>query len=155
MKKYVIIVAAFIVLGIVALAIPMWIRYDYIQYEKDIQAHVLSCSKGDLIAEYKGEKTKVLGQNISKLQTVITVSERSLVFFRPKYDPETAVKLTFPDEAELVIVEDSAKTDKIYIFYHHQSANRCYAVEGYDAFNWITEAISPEGIYQANELMTE
>ncbi|MEA4890415.1 MAG: hypothetical protein VB070_13245 [Clostridiaceae bacterium] len=155
MKKYVIIVAAFIVLGIVALAIPMWIRYDYIQYEKDIQAHVLSCSKGDLITEYKGEKTKVLGQNISKLQTIITVSERSLVFFRPRYDPETAVKLVFPDEAELVIVEDSAKTDKIYIFYHHQSANRCYAVEGYDAFKWITEAISPEGIYQANELITE
>ncbi len=154
MKKYVIIVAVFIVLGIIALVIPMTIRYDYIQYEKDMQAHVLSCSSGDLIASYKGVKTKVLGQNISKLQTVITVTERSLVFFRPKYDPDTAVKLSFPDQAELVIVEDSAKDDKVYVFYHHQSADRCYAIEGYGAFKWITDAISPEGIYQANELIT-
>jgi hypothetical protein len=154
-KKLLVIVIAFLVIGLLAVAVPISLRYDYIQYEKDMMAHDMKLQDGgDVIATYQGQKTRVIGGNIGRLEWALTLTDRTRVFRKPVYDAETAVTIDFPDGARYVIVPDPSIKDKIYIFYSYKDKDRCYTVPaGYKAMDWIVTAISPEGVYSPNEII--
>lgn len=157
MKKLLVIVIAFLVIGLLAVAIPISMRYDYIQYEKDLMAHDMKLQDGgDVVADYQGQKTRIIGGNIGRVEWALTLTERQRVFRKPAYDPADAATIEFPDGARYVVVPDSDVAGKIYIFYTYQDKNRCYTVPaGYDAMNWILTAISPEGVYSPNEIISQ
>lgn len=155
MKKLLVIVIAFLVIGLLAVAIPISLRYDYIQYEKDMMAHDMKLQDGgDVVATYQGQKTRVVGGNIGRLEWALTLTDRTRVFRKPAYDPDLAVTIDFPDGARYVIAPDPSVEDKIYIFYSYKDKNRRYTVPaGYKAMDWIVTAISPEGVYSPNEII--
>lgn len=156
MKKLLVMVIAFLVIGLLAIAIPISLRYDYIQYEKDMMAHDMKLQDGgDVVATYQGQKTRVIGENIGRVEWALTLTDRQRVFRKPAYDPADAVTVEFPDGARYVVVPDSSVADKIYIFYSYKNKARCYTVPpGYKAMDWILTAISPEGVYSPNEIIS-
>lgn len=130
--------------------------YAKVQYEKDVLSHVMSArSEGNLEAEYQGTKTKVLGQNVQRINAVLTVSEMKRLYKKPPFDEENGVYLSFPDGAEFILVVDPDIADGAYIKYSYKNRNKWFHVEGYDTMMWATRAISPEGIYIENESITE
>ena len=154
MKKLLAIVIAFLMIGFLAVAIPVSLRYDYIQYGKDMLAHDLNLQDGgDLIAAYHGQKTRIIGGNIERLEWAMTLTERQRVFRKPSYEPAEAVTIDFPDGARYSVVADPVTADKIYIFYTYKSKDRCYSIQGYSAMSWIVKAISPEGVSSGNEVL--
>ena len=154
MKKLLVLVIAFLVFGFLAIAIPVSLRYDYIQYEKDMLAHDLKLQDGgDLVAEYHSQKTRILGGNIERLEWAMTLTERQRVFKKPSCEFAEAVTIDFPDGARYIVVADPVAADKIYIFYTYKGKDRCYSIQGYNAMGWIVKAISPEGVSSANEIL--
>lgn len=156
MKKLLVIVILFLVIGFLAVAIPVSLRYDYIQYEKDMMAHDMKLQDGgDVTASYQGQKTRVIGGNIGRLEWALTLTDRTRVFRKPDYDADQAVTIEFPDGARYVVAPDPAVIDKIYIFYSYKDKERCYTVPaGYKAMDWILTAISPDGVYSPNEIIS-
>ncbi len=130
--------------------------YAKVQYEKDVMSHVMSIgAEGNLEAEYQGARTKVLGQNVRRINSVLTVSEMKRIYLKPPLDEESGVYLSFPDGAEFALVEDPKVEDGAYIKYSYKKSVKWFRVEGYDTMMWTTRAISPEGLYTENESITE
>lgn len=142
MKKLVIPVVVLLVLGIAAIIIPLTMRYDYVQYEKNVLAHFMSCDDDQTpTAEYQGVKTQIPEKQLNRLQWLLTITERQRVFIFPEYDAAAAVTIVFPDDASFTIVEAADAADKVFIFYTYNGKKRCYSVEGYDAFQWLLKII--------------
>ena len=130
--------------------------YAKVQYKKDVMSHVMSVgAEGNLEAEYQGTRTNVLGQNVRRINTVLTVSEMKRIYLKPPLDEENGVYLSFPDGAEFILIEDLDADDGAYIRYSYKNRDKWFRVEGYDTMMWVTRAISPEGLYTENESITE
>ena len=130
--------------------------YAKVQYEKDVMGHVMSIdAEGNLEAEYQGTRTKVIGQNIRRIKSVLTVSEMKRIYKKPPLDEENCVYLSFPDGAEFILIEDPKAADGAYIRYSYKRRVKWFHVEGYDTIMWATRAVSLEGIYTENESITE
>ncbi len=84
---------------------------------------------------------------------VLTISERRQVFFKPDCDMAGAVVVVFPDGAQYAVVPDTSAADAAYICYTDDGKDQWFRVEGYGAMDWMTRAVSPEGIYEANEVV--
>lgn len=151
MKKIVIAVTLFLLAGLTAIIIPLALRYDTVQYEKDMLAHVFSCDEGDLIAEYAGQRTRVLGRNISRAASTLSPAARKRLFRKPVFDPASAAVIRFPDGAVFTVAQSNTDKDTAYIVYQYKDKNRYFSITGYKTFDWITRAISLEGVYNENE----
>lgn len=152
MKK--IIIPAFalfaILLGIVVFAVVM--SFNNTQYVKDALAHVMAVNDGgELTAEYQGRTTRVLGSNMTRIQKIVTVTERRPLLIKPKYDPQGAIKLHFSDGAEYIIAEDPSVSDGAFVLYSYKGRNLYFSIKGYKTIDWTIRAVSPEGIYEPNE----
>jgi hypothetical protein len=154
LKKIVIAVALFMAIGLTAIIIPLSLRFDTVQYEKDMLAHVISCDEGDLIAEYEGQRTRVLGRNISRIASTLSPVARKRLLREPAIDPAQAAVIRFPDGAVFTIAESGAAKDQAYVIYRYKGKNRYFSITGYNTFSWILRAISPEGVYNENELLS-
>lgn len=155
MKKLVWIVVIFLVAAITALVIPIALRYEHIQFEKDMMAHVMSCDDGGLIAEYKGQTTRVIGRNIDRVSSSLTVTERKKLFRKPEYDAESAITLRFPDGAVFTVAPSQSDDETAFVHYQYKRENRYFSITGYRTIHWITQAISPKGLYQENEVIED
>lgn len=156
MKKILIPVIIFMaaLIGFITFGISR--SFAKVQYEKDVMGHVMSVGKeGDLEAQYNGTKTNVVGQNVRRINSVLTVSEMERVYKKPPLDEDRGVFLSFPDGAEFILIEDPEVEDGAYIRYSYKKKVRWYRVEGYETMMWVTRAISPEGIYTENEMIFE
>ena len=155
MKKLLVIVIAFMVIGLLAIAIPISLRYDYIQYEKDMMARDMKLQDGgDVLAAYQDQRMRILGGNIGRLEWVLTLTDRQRVFRKPSYDPSEAAVIDFPDGARYIVVPDPEVADKIFIFYTYKDKDRCYTIpSGYNAMNWVLTAIRAEGVNSPNEVI--
>lgn len=130
--------------------------YAKVQYEKDVMSHVMSVgTKGNLEAEYQGTKTNVVGQNVRRINSVLTVSEMKRIYKKPALDEKDGVCLSFPDGAEFILIEDPDVEDGVYIGYSYKKRVKWFRVEGYDTMMWVTRAVSLEGLYTENERITE
>lgn len=154
MKKIVIAVTLFFVIGLTALIVPLSLRFDTVQYEKDMLAHVISCDEGDLIAEYDGQRTRVLGRNISRIASTLSPVARRRLLREPVIDLAQAAIIRFPDGAVFTIAASDTGEDQAYVIYRYKGKNRYFSITGYNTFSWILRAISPEGVYNPNELLS-
>ncbi len=152
MKKYLIpaIVLLSLLVGIIVFFVIM--GYEKVQYSNTISANMTHVSEesGELIAVYMGQKTQVVGQNLRTIKNALTVYQRNIIFRKPKYDAESAIYLSFSDGAEIIIVPDESVDDGVFIFYTYQNKNLRISIKNYRTIELLTNAISPEGIYNKN-----
>jgi hypothetical protein len=153
LKKLVWIVVIFLVAAITALVVPIALRYDHIQYEKDMLAHVMSCNDGDLIAKYQGQTTRVIGRNIDRISSTLTVTERKKLLRKPEFDAASAITLQFPDGAFFTVAPSQSDDQTAFVHYQYKGKNRYLSITGYRTMHWISKAISPQGLYQENEVI--
>ncbi|MDD4139499.1 MAG: hypothetical protein PHX81_04720 [Eubacteriales bacterium] len=152
MKKIIIIIAVVMAVGLTAIIVPIALRYDSVQYEKNMLAHIMSSDDG-LVAEYDGQKTLVVGRNINRVASTLSPATRKRLFRKPDFDPNQTVVITFPDGARFTVSPAGESGDTAYIVYSHRSQTRYFSVTGLKTFDWITRAISPEGVYNENEII--
>lgn len=151
MKKILIPIFIFLAFAIGFLIFITSLSYSRIQYEKDTLAHVMDVdSGGELVAEYNGETTKVLGQNVYRIKSSITVTERERLFSKPKYNSDEVITLKFSDGATYIVVQDDSENDSVFIIYNYKGKNLYLKIEGYNSFSWVKRAISPQGIFNEN-----
>jgi hypothetical protein len=154
-KKALAIVLIFMIIGILAIVIPLSIRYDYVQYDKDMQYHAMSLDSGDLLGEYQGVQTKVIGSNINRVFSALTPSSRVRLFKTPDVDPESRLTLLFPDNARFDVYPSLTDSDIAYVYYQYQSKRRWLYISNLDTMNWLKQAISPEGLANENIVVSE
>lgn len=157
MKKIVIPVAVFMVFIIAGIVFTISLSYAQVEYDKATLVHKLDASRGggELLAEYMGQKTRVAILNLDRVEWLVTISERRRLFFRPKYDAETAVYLHFSDGAEYIVAENPNEEDSVFVLYGYQNKNLYFSITGYSAMSWAVRVVSPEGIYSTNEVIEE
>lgn len=154
MKKYVIPVVIVLLCGVGFLVYILSMSYSKVQYQNETSSHFMDVDTGgELLAEYDGITTKVLGQNAFRIKSSLTVSERKTLYSKPEYDSDKAVTLNFSDGATYVIAEDGSGEDVAFVLYSYKAKNKYLRIEGYRTFSWIEKAISPEGIYNENEVI--
>lgn len=156
MKKILIPIGLIFAIGLGLIGFSIYRGYKNTQYEKDMMVHVMAVNRGgDLIAEYNGVKTRILGSNIGRIRSVLTVTERRRVYSKPEYDAGNAVKLTFSDGAEYIVAPDPAGGDSAFVLYAYKGTKLYFKIEGYKTMDWTVRAISPEGIAYENEVIEE
>ncbi|NLO37567.1 MAG: hypothetical protein GX112_14635 [Clostridiaceae bacterium] len=153
MKKIVIVIVFVMALGLTAIIVPIALRYDSVQYEKNMLAHIMSSDEDDVVAEYNGQKTLVVGRNINRVASTLSPSTRKRLFRKPDFDPGQAVVITFPDGARFTVSPAGNSGDTAYIVYEHRNQTRYFSITGLKTFEWITRAVSPEGVYNENEVV--
>lgn len=154
MKKFVIPVVIVLLCGVGFLVYILSTSYTRVQYEKDTSAHFIDIDTGgELVAEYNGITTKVLGRNVFKIKSAITVSERKRLHSKPEYDSDLAIVLKFSDGAIYTVAEDESEEDIAFIIYNYKGKEQYFKIEGYKTFSWIEKAVSPKGIYNENEVV--
>lgn len=153
MKKVVIPVVAFLVIGLGTLIFFLSMNFAQVQYQKDTEAHLLSAQAGDVTATYAGQTTRISAENLGRVQFVLTISERQRVFFKPDCSMEDAVCIFFPDGAQYAVIPDDSADDAVYLCYTDDSKDLWLRIEGYNAMDWAVRVVSPEGIYAPNEVI--
>lgn len=154
MKKYIIPVALFLVVVIGSIIFGVSMSYKRVQYGKETSLHVARVHEGgELIAEYDGVTTKVVGQNVDRLMKAIIVTETEHLVSRPEFDRGTSITLKFPDGATYIIAHDDSCDDRVFVIYSYKGKEYYTRTEGYNSFSWVERAISPQGIYNENILV--
>jgi len=155
MKKFIIPVILFFVIVIGSIIFAVSESYDRVQYDKDAMFHSMSLSNdGTLTAEYKGIVTQVLGRNTQRIHSMLTVSAKKRLYFKPTYDENETIYLTFSDGAEYIVVENTSMNDSVYIKYSYKKKSQWFKITGYNSLKWAKQAISPDGIYIENILIS-
>ncbi len=155
MKKIVIAVVVLLLLGLAGIIMPLSMHYDAVQMEKDMIAHVMSTAEDDLLASWAGQTTKVTGRNIDRVVSALTPTERKLLFRKPAFTEDNAITLDFPNGASFLIAELDPELDQVVVVYRYKRKIRYLSITGYKTFSWLSRAVSPEGIYNENELLSE
>lgn len=154
MKKVVIPIIIFFIVAIAAVYIPVSIRLDYFRYENELTAHLAAQKEGgEIIAEYKGQKTRLIDGNADKLIWAATLTERQRIFIKPGYDEADAATILFSDGAKLIFAPLEETGDKALIVYIFEGRTRYYSLKGYKTMEWVFKIISPEGYYAPNEVV--
>lgn len=152
MKKVVIPIVIFFIIAIASIYIPVSMRLDYFRYENELTAHLAAQKEGgEIIAEYKGQKIRLLDGNADKLIWAATLTERQRIFKKPDYDETAAVTIFFPDGAQLIFAPLEETGDKALIVHIFEGRTRYYSLKGYKTMEWVQRIISPEGYYVPNE----
>lgn len=154
-KKSLVAVVVFLIVGIAAIIFPLSMRYDFIQYEKDMQSHVMSLDDGPLHGEYNGIKTQVIGGNIGRVVSTLTPSSRKRLYKTPDIDPADRLTVIFPDGARFDAYPSITDSETTYIHYQYQSKDRWLSISRLDTMNWLKKAVSPEGTSNENEVVVE
>lgn len=151
MKKYLIpaLVLLAALIGLVVFFVSM--GYQKVQFANNISTHIAHVEEdGTLFAEYDGQKTQVVGQNIYYIKSSLTVYDRKKLYLKPDYDSETAVYLSFSDGAEIIVAIDDSVDDGVFVHYTYKGKNIWLSIKKFKTMHWIARAISPEGIYNKN-----
>lgn len=155
MKKIIVSLIIFFVFSIGSIVFAVSLNYNKVQYGKDILFHIMNVEEdGELIAEYNDQTTSVLGRNINKLHSILTVSAMKRLFSNPEWDTNSAITLNFSNGAEYIIAKDLSVDDGVFILYTYKNRKLRYKIEGYGSFNWAEKAVSPEGIYNENIIIS-
>jgi hypothetical protein len=83
------------------------------------------------------------------------VTERKRLFIKPQFDPGSAVTLHFPDGAEYIVATDTSGGDAAFILYSYQGKKLYFGIKGYKTMESTVRAISPEGYYNANDVIKD
>ncbi len=156
MKKILIPVIVFFVIAIGGIIFSISINYTKVQFGKDTMFHMMTVGEGGaLTAEYKNVKTNVIGRNLQRVNSVLGVSTITRIYRKPTYDGNEAAYLKFSDGAEYIIAPDPDVSDGVFIIYKYKNKKLVFKVKGYNSMTWIKKAISPSGIYNSNEVISD
>lgn len=154
MKKLLIPVLLILTLLIGFIIYAVSYNFNRVQYEKDVLSHLMNLQEGgQLTAQYNGQTTLVLGNNVVRIQKVLGVSDRRKLYLKPDYDEDEAIVLDFSDGAQYIIAVDESMHDAVFIKYSYRNKETWYRVDGYNSFGWAQRAISPEGITSENQVI--
>lgn len=155
MKKIAIPIILFVIIAVGSIVFCVSISYRKVQYQKDAVAHIIDVKEdgGELVAEYNGVTTKVVGQNVDRVFKAIKGNEMEYLFSRPEYDSDTSITLKFSDGATYVVAHDNPEEDSVFVIYNHKGKDYLIRIKGYNSFSWLERAISPQGIYNENEIV--
>lgn len=154
MKRYLIPTILFLVFGILLFTFAVYSQYTVVQYEKDVYFHITEVfNEGYVYGEYDGVKTEIVGSNLSKIQSALTITKRKRLYKKPNLNNSKPLLLTFSTGAtfDIYIIEDS--TDGVYIHYKYKNKSQWYSINGYNSFYWLSSAVSPNGIKNENIIL--
>ena len=109
------------------------------QFANNLSTHIANADEEGLLAEYMGQETIVVGQNLYNLKGTLTVYDRRKLYKQPEYDPDTAVYLTFPDGAEIIVAVDDSVADGAFIHYKYKSKSLWMSIKKYKTMEWVTK----------------
>ena len=151
MKKYLIPVLLLLILLVVFIVFLIYMGFEKQQFANNMSAHISDVEEeGTLFAEYNGQKTQVVGQNIYYIKNSLTVYERKRLFIKPEYNPESAIYLSFSDGAGIMIAVDESVDDGVFVHYSYKNKRLWLSIKKLKTFEWVSRAISPEGINNEN-----
>lgn len=151
MKKILIPVIVFFVVVVGSIIFFVNLSFQLTQYSKATNFHISTLLDGyTLTTEYNGVETQVVGRNIQRVGWVLDISEKERIRRKPEYNENEAIYFHFSDSAEYILAKDPKDDNSVYIFYEYKNMRLRFHLEGYNAWKWATEAISPEGIYREN-----
>ncbi|MBN2878305.1 MAG: hypothetical protein JXN65_01625 [Clostridia bacterium] len=154
MKKFLIPVLTILGIFLVTAVFAIYLNYSKVQYDKDLLFHNLRLQDGgELICEYNGMTTRILGGNVSRISKVVNVYEKRRLFKEPEYNKDEAIYLTFSDGAEYIIAVDESMDDAVFVIYKYKNKEQYYSIQGYHSFDWAQRAVSPEGTSNPNEVV--
>ncbi len=156
MKKFLIPVLVILGIFLATTIFAIYLNYSKVQYEKDLLFHNLRLEDGgELICEYNGMTTRILGGNITRISKVVSVSERRRLFKEPEYNKDEAIYIQFSDGAEYIIAVDESMEDAVFVIYKYKNKEQYYSIQGYNSFDWAQRAVSPEGTSSTNEVIED
>jgi hypothetical protein len=154
MKKIVIPLVVFLVLAIGSVVFFISMAYTQVQFDKDTQSHMIAVqSGGELTASYAGQETRISADNLSRVEWLLTISERERLFFKPDCDLNDAVCFCFSDGAQYAIAPDASADDAVFLCYSADGSDLWFRIEGYNAMDWAVRTASAEGVNGPNEVI--
>lgn len=154
MKKFLIPVILFLVIVVGSIVFAVSMSYSRVQYGKETFLHLARLEDGgELLAEYNGVTTKINRDNVNRIMKAISVTETDYLVSKPEYNSETAITLKFSDGATYTIAHDESEDDSIFVIYSYDGKEFYLRTKGYNSFSWVERGVSPEGIYNENEII--
>ncbi len=153
MKKPLIIVLIILLLGIIAIIVPIVLRYDVVQYDKDMQVHAMSLAHGDLVARYQDVQTLVAAGNSGRIVSALSPVARQRLYKEPPVRHDEVIQLTFPSGAHFDVYPSPEDEQLTLVHYRYRSKTRWLSIQKLDTWNWIHQASSPQGLAEPNQLV--
>jgi len=156
MKKWLIILAVFFVLGFAAVSIPVALSFDAQRYDAERVMHEAALVQvGTMIAEYGDVKTEVVGANPMRVFWVTYMESGTRVFRKPVYVEEDAITVEVSDGARFIIGRDPSGADITYVLSYFDGRTRYFRLEKLNAHGWAMKAVQPDGFYNENILLED
>lgn len=151
MKKVLIPVIVFFVIVLGSIIFFINSSFQLTQYTKATHFHINTViDGGTLETELDGVRTQIAGRNLQRVEWVLDISAKQKIYRKPEINEDEAIYFYFSDSAEYVLAKDPGDSNSVYIFYKYKNMKMRFHLEGYNAWDWATRAVSPEGIYMEN-----
>lgn len=150
-KLLIIASAATLLALVILIAIPLFVRYDDIETNKELENILLLYENGEEARGVSSEGETLLSYtNLARVVTLLSYSERTIVFFPPN-ESETEASLKI-DGISIRIVSEPPEgyKDKALIYYTNGQKKRCYSLTGYNTLVNVSQALSPDGFREGN-----
>lgn len=146
-------VAALLIL-VILVAIPLFVRYDEIETNKELENIMLLYENGEEARGVSSEGETLLSYvNLARVVTLLSYTERTIIFIPPK---ESVAEASFRiNDIDIRIVSEPSEgyKDKVLIYYTNGHKKRCYSLTGYNTLVNVTQALSPEGYRGENTVV--
>lgn len=147
-------VVAIVLALAILIAVPLYIRYDDIETNKELDNLLLLYEHG---AEARGispdGETVLTRANLARVITLLSFIERTFVIFPPQEGEAEAVIRIDETEIHIVSAQPVGNRDKVLIYYTNGSKKRCYSLVGYSTMQTVVKAISPKGYSGENTIV--
>lgn len=151
MKLLITAVITIVLVLTILVAVPLYIRYDNIETNKELESLLLLYEHGIEARGISPEGETVLTRaNLARVVTLLSFAERTFVMFPPQEGEAGAVIKIDEMEIRLVSAQPAGNKDKVLIYYTNGLKKRCYSLVGYSTMQTVVKAISPEGYSEEN-----
>jgi len=155
MKKYVFIVSAFLLVGLILVALPLSVKYARVRYDNEMVQHLANFDSGRAAGgEYAGVSTVLAQENVYSASRALSRTELKLVFFPPTRSYGDPVRLFFSDGADFYVypAPDEDGKDVVYIDYRFNGRHSVFKLTGYGTMTRLVACVSPEGYLAENKI---
>lgn len=131
-------------------------RYDVMRYEDSVDVFIgKGVESGNVIAEYREQKTLVNGYNFQAMRDLLTITERQKIIFLPDTGGKESITVTFDKDNyfNLYMMDENADTLLCICL---DGKTRSFLIDGpkYRVFSRALKYIAPDGAYGQNDLIT-
>lgn len=155
MKKFILIVSALLLVGLILVAIPFSIKYARVRYDNEMTQHLANADAGKAAGgEYAGVRTILAQENVHSAARALSRTELTLTLFPPRKSFGEPARLIFSDGAEFAVYPAPGEhgKDVVYIDYRFNGRHSVYKLTGYDTLARVVACVSPEGYLAKNKI---